>query len=107
MAVALSVDDVLAKEFLVEGSGWVGVHVVDDSVLEQVFVEVVLDGLSAFLLVFSVSFAAMRMTLHVRVDYEGGKLIIDFLLDLIADDSQDVETRQNWVCQVNIIVEVH
>ena len=46
------------------------------------------------------------MTLHVRVDDESGKLIIDLLINLVANDSEQVETRKNRVRQINVVIKV-
>ena len=46
------------------------------------------------------------MTLHVRVDYESSQLVIDLFFDFVADDSEKIETRQDRIRQINIVVEV-
>lgn len=46
------------------------------------------------------------MILHVRVDHKCGERVIKGLFWLVANHSEDVETRENWVSQVDVVVEV-
>lgn len=46
------------------------------------------------------------VVLHVRVDDEGCKGIVIFLIDVILDDSQEVESREDWVCEIDVVIEV-
>ena len=46
------------------------------------------------------------MTLHVRVNDEGGQLVVLVLVHFVTDDGEQVESRQDRVSQVHIIIEV-
>lgn len=46
------------------------------------------------------------MVSHVRVDYESGEHIVVGWLGLVLDHSQDVETRENGVSELDVVVEV-
>ena len=46
------------------------------------------------------------MTLHVRVNDESGKLIVNIFLYFITDDGQYIETRENRVCEVDVVIKV-
>lgn len=43
---------------------------------------------------------------HVRVDDEGCKGIVIFLVDVILHDSQEVESREDWVREIDVVIEV-
>lgn len=46
------------------------------------------------------------VVLHVRVDDEGCKGIVIFLVDVILHDSQEVESREDWVREIDVVIEV-
>ena len=46
------------------------------------------------------------MILHVGIDHERGQGIVNIFLRLIPDHAQNVETRENWVCKINVVIEV-
>ena len=82
------------------------IHLLEDRVFEQIFSQVVVDFVGALLLVV-IRLTAVGVTLHVRVDDEGGQLVVDLLLNLVTDDSENIETRENGVGQINVVVEIH
>ena len=45
------------------------------------------------------------MVFHVEVDDEGAEVAVDFLVGLVADDIEDVETGKNGVGEVDVVVE--
>jgi hypothetical protein len=46
------------------------------------------------------------MVLHVRVDNEGGQSVINLFVHLVLDYSQNIETRQDRLGEINIVLEV-
>ena len=46
------------------------------------------------------------MVLHVRVNNEGGQSVINLFVHLVLDNSQNVETRQDRLGEINIVLEV-
>ena len=46
------------------------------------------------------------VVLHVRVDDEGCKGIVIFLVDVILHDGQEVESREDWVREIDVVIEV-
>ena len=62
-------------------------------------------NLLVFLWLLIVIFAK-RMALHVRVDDKGCQLVINLLLNFVSDDREEVESRQNRISQVNVVVKV-
>jgi hypothetical protein len=46
------------------------------------------------------------MVLHVRVDDKGCKGIVILLIDVILYDSQEVESREDWVREIDVVIEV-
>jgi len=46
------------------------------------------------------------MVLHVRVDNEGGQSVINLFVHFVLDNSQNVETRQDRLGEINIVLEV-
>lgn len=63
-------------------------------------------GVLLHLLVFFLQLVEARVTLHVRVDYEGCERIVLFGVGFISDHRQDVEAGKNGVGQVDVVVEV-
>ena len=47
-----------------------------------------------------------RVTLHVRVYYEGCQGVVFFCVGFVSDHRKDVKAGKNGVGQVNIVVEV-
>lgn len=103
MAVALGVDDELFEEVLRES--------LCDLLLAgevRIFQHVLIQCSLNFDITLGVILGHLvrRMTLHVGVDHESSQLIIDLFLDFVANDSEKIETRQDGICQINIVVEI-
>lgn len=102
MAVALGVDDIVLVELLRERILFF--LFVKSLAYEHVVGQVSLDFFIAFgLFLHELS---GRMALHVRVDNEGGKHLILFLVDFVTDDGEQVESGQDRVRQINVVIEI-
>jgi len=88
--VPLGVNYVLLEEVLLEWYRCVR-HKSQGCILEHVLCQV-LANLKSLLGLVWILFAH-GVTLHVRVNNECGELIVNLLLDLVADDGEDIETR--------------
>ena len=42
----------------------------------------------------------------MRVNDESGKLIVNIFLYFVTDDGQYIETRENGVCEVDVVIKV-
>ena len=40
------------------------------------------------------------------VDYEGGKCIVSLFIDIILYNGKKIESREDWVREVNIIIKI-
>lgn len=89
MAVPLGVDDVLFEELLVEGGSLI-LHSAQVGILKHILGQVLLDLFVLFgLLVIEL---AKRMAAHMRIDNEGGQLVVYLFLNFVTDDREQVET---------------
>ena len=102
MAVALGIDDIVLVELLRERILFF--LFVKSLAYEHVVGQVSLDFFIAFgLFLHELS---GRMALHVRVDNEGGKHLILFLVDFVTDDGEQIESGQDRVRQINVVIEI-
>lgn len=103
MAVAFGVNDKLFEEILGESLRDL-LLAAECHVFQHVLIQLSLNFDIALSVVFT--HLVRRMTLHVGVDYEGSQLVVDLFFDFVSDDSKKIETRQDRICQINIVVEV-
>jgi len=102
-AVPLGVNYVLAEELLLKRHSRILHHC-----QRRIFQHILSQMLANLLILLRLVLVdlAHGVTLHVGVDNEGCELIIDLLFYLVTNDCEDIETRQDWVSQIHIIVEV-
>ena len=57
-----------------------------------------------FLIVFNLS--DLWMVLHVWIYDESSQSIVVILINLVLHDGQEIKSRKNWSCEINIIIEI-
>jgi hypothetical protein len=45
------------------------------------------------------------MSFHVLIDHESAQIMIELLVDIILDHAKNIKTRENWLCEVDVVAE--
>lgn len=99
VAVSLGIDYVFLQKLLVESLSSSRLSRVQPSILEQIVFKLLFD-------LFILLVGNKWVTTHVRINNEGSKLIINFRVNFVTNDCQQVKTRQDWIGKVDIVIKV-